>query len=233
MPLASLVAVQIRLHLVLDLGRILAAVDHLAAQLHAEGGGIALAALDGRGIGDVVVDAQKLLDARFLGLLAGAEPGVVFRLPDVQQGAKLFRLLLGSRIDGDDRDALVDRIRDRSLEHVEVGDGDDDAVRVGRRRLLDDAGHVSEIAGGRIAVVDPHVHLLARHLDGVLDRVPPTVTVRCVADQDELFTCCRGEIRSPRQTNRRQSGDRQCKKPRCHGFLPSFPMRPNRRAAMV
>jgi hypothetical protein len=51
------------------------------------------------------------------------------------------------------------------------------------RGLLDDAGHVGEVAGRRIAVLDFNAHLLAGKRDAVLDGVPPAVAVGCVADE--------------------------------------------------
>ena len=226
-----LVAVQVRHHLVLDLGRVLAAIDHLVAELHAKGIGVALAAIDRGRIGDVVVDAQELGDARRLGLLAGTKSGVVFRLAHMQQGAELLGLLVSARIDRDDGNALVDGIGDGAAEHVEVGDGDDDAVRVGRRRLLDDAGHVGQVAGRRIAIVDGHAHLLAGDPDRVFDRVPPAVAVRRVADEDELFALRRGDSRARGQNDRRQRGGCERNDSGFHGLLP-FHVRRSRPAAI-
>jgi hypothetical protein len=78
---------------------------------------------------------------------------------------------------------LIDRVGDRAGQHVEIGQRGDDAVGARGRRLLDDARHVGEVAGRRVAVLDLDAHLLAGERDAVLDGVPPAVAVGGVADE--------------------------------------------------
>ena len=80
-----------------------------------------------------------------------------------------------------------ERTSNRAGKDVEIGDGDDNPVGVGCRRLLNDPPHVRQVAARRIAVLDRHTHLIAGDLDGVLDGVPPGIGIRCVADEDEPF----------------------------------------------
>jgi len=72
---------------------------------------------------------------------------------------------------------------ERTRQDVRVGQGGDDAVGAGGRRLLDDARHVGQVAGGRVAVFDIDAHLLAGKRQAVLDRVPPAVAVGRMAHQ--------------------------------------------------
>ena len=104
----------------------------------------------------------------------------------------------------DDVDAGIDGGPDRPGKHVIVGERGDDAVGAGGCGLLDDAGHVGEVAGGRIAVLDFHAHLLTGERDAVLDGVPPAVTVGRVADEHVAFAFggCRGGAQHRRREHR-------------------------------
>jgi hypothetical protein len=69
----------------------------------------------------------------------------------------------------------VDCILDRSAQHIVIGKRGDDAVGARGCSLLDDAGHVGDVAGRRVAVLDLNAHLLAGKCDAVLDGVPPAI----------------------------------------------------------
>ncbi len=125
----------------------------------------------------------------------------------MHQRTKLGRLFNGAGIDGDHRNTAINRIHDRAFKHVEIGDGDNDAIRVGGRCLLDNTGHIGQIAGRRVAVINRDFHLVACDLDGILDGVPPAVRVRCMADQNEFFVFCRS---SPGKSGKGNGSGRNC-----------------------
>src|SRR5471032_442993 len=166
--------------------------------------GEATAALERRGVGRVVVDADEGLDAGRLGALSGAQARFIFGLADVHDGAQLFALRQRAGVDGDERDFFRHHLRQRFLQHAEVGDADDDAVVIARRGLLHQPRHVGQVAVRRIAVVDRDVEVFAGLLDGVLDGVPPRVRIGRVADQDEFFA--RGLAGASGQYQRQRGG---------------------------
>ena len=175
---------QERRHLRLDRVRVDAAgVDGGLLVVLADGVAEAAAALERRRVGGVVVHAHEALHALALGALARALARFVLGLAHVHDGAQLLALLHRAAVDGDERDLLGRDLADRALQHLVVGDGGDHAVHVLRRRLLDEARHVGQVAARRVAVLDLHAVVLARLLDGVLDRVPPRIGIGRVADQ--------------------------------------------------
>ena len=152
-----------------------------------------------------MVDAQEGACAGRLGLQARAVAGIVFRLAHMHQRAQRQRLLLGAGVDGDNRNALVDRRADRTRKHVEIGNRHDDPIGVRGRRLLHYARHIRQIAGRRVAVFHGDIHLLGGQLDGVLDRVPPAVAVRSMTDQNVSLTLGQG-----RRCNQANGDSRRC-----------------------
>src|SRR5690606_28081127 len=215
------IAGEIGLHLVVDLRRVLSGIDHVIAQLHAQRIGIALTTLHRRGVGDVVVDADEVGDACSLGALARTLAGIILRLADMHERAQLLGLFGRSGIDRYDRDALGNRTLDRALQHIEICDGGDDAIRIRGGRLLDYARHVGNVAGRRVPVFNRGLRVFRRILQGVLDDIPPGVRIGRVADKDETLAFGmrdRGVGRYQRQSG--NGGRQQFLQTSSHDLLP-------------
>ena len=94
-------------NLVLDLGRVGAAVEHRVAQIHAQTIGKTTATLGQCGLLDGLIDAEEGCNAVPFGAHAGGEPGVIFRLADIHQRADLAGLLGGACVLDDEVDSLI------------------------------------------------------------------------------------------------------------------------------
>ncbi len=79
------VGAQVGDHLVFDFARVDTRIDHLIAQLNAESICKARATFHRCGIGDVVVDTQKLGDTGVLGAEPSPFTGIILRLSYMQQ----------------------------------------------------------------------------------------------------------------------------------------------------
>src|SRR5206468_6266179 len=86
-----------------DRRRIVAGIERRFLVVRADGFGEAATALEARGIGRVVIDAQEALHAGGFRALTRTFAGGVFGLPDVHDRAELLALLRRARIDRDQR----------------------------------------------------------------------------------------------------------------------------------
>jgi hypothetical protein len=131
----------------------------------------------------------------------------------VHDRAELGALLLGAGIDRDQRDVFRGDLGDRALEHVEVGNRDDHAVIVACRGLLDQTRHVGDIAVRWIAIVGFDVEVFVGLFDRVLDRVPPRVGIRCMADQHEMRVGAARPRQAPKATAQISATPQACAAP--------------------
>ncbi|CAJ7408063.1 Uncharacterised protein [Burkholderia pseudomallei] len=197
---------QVRAHLRLDLGRVLAGVDRRALVVGADRVGEAATAVERHAVGRDVVHAEEALHAGRLRLLARRVTRDVLGLADMHDRAQLRALFFGAGVDRHERDLLRGDFPQRILQHVVIGDRRDHAVVVARGRLLDQARHVGDVAVRRIAVIGRDIEILVRLLDRVLDRVPPRIGIGRVAHEREARARrlgCRG-----RAAHARRDGDR-------------------------
>jgi hypothetical protein len=132
-----------------------------------------------------VVCAEIAADPRGLRLFSCRFSGSVFGLANVHDRAKLLALLGGSGVDRDDRDALGAHKLNRTLQKIEVGYRNNNAVVIARGGLFDQPRHVGKVAAGRIAIVDLNIEILRRIRQAILHGVPPKVGIGSVTNEDE------------------------------------------------
>ena len=93
-------------------------------------------------------------------------------------------LLSAAGVDGDDRDAGLDRVLDRGLQRVRVRHRDHDAADLLRHGVVDQLGLGAGVAVG--VVVDADAELLARVLGADLHHAPERVARGAVRDDGDL-----------------------------------------------
>jgi hypothetical protein len=108
--------------------------------------------------------------------------------------AQLFALLLRARVNRNQRNLFRDNPLQRAL-HLGIADGRDEAVVFLRRGPIDQMHHARHVAIRRMAVIDRDIEILACLLDRVLDRVPPSIRIRRMADQNESPAGGKGRCR--------------------------------------
>ena len=146
--------------------------------------GEALAAQVERDVADLLVDADRLGDARLLHPLAAAEAGLVLGLADVGRDAELLADV-GAGVHRDHRDAGGDRVADRIAERLGVRDRDHEAVRLRGHGGIDQLRHLDHVEGVGRLVLDGDAEVLGGLVDAVLDHRPERVGGLAVADHDE------------------------------------------------
>ena len=123
--------------------------------------GEALAAQVEGDVADLLVDADRLGDARLLHLLAAALAGLVLGLADMDRDAQLLAHV-GAGVHRDHRDARGDRVADRIAERLGVRDRDHEAVGLRGHRGVDQLRHLHHVEGVGRPVLDVDAEVLGR-----------------------------------------------------------------------
>src|SRR6266487_2244611 len=157
---------------------------HRAAGLP-QGVGEALAAQVERGVADLLVHAQRILDPGRPHALIALEASLVLSLADVGEDAEA-PVDVAAGVDRHDRDAGCDRLLDRGPEGVRIGDRHHQAVRLGGHRRVDQPAHRHHVEGARRLVADGDAFVLGRLVNAILHDRPEGVGGLAVGHHGEL-----------------------------------------------